>query len=291
MDCPGVRGALARQPGATRQLSPGESEQRPGGLDIEAIVEFGTRFREAIPDLQFHVDELVAEPDGVATRWTASGTHTEPLLDIEPTGRTVTLSGMRMDTLRNGRLAETWLLTEQWSLLRQLRDTEAATPVPTMGRITATPVVTQLSAPAENEELARAVAGSVWTEGDRAVLDRVLDPDAVLYLDATADLVGHDAFWAFVSRYRDAFPDLRVTIEDIVSEGDKIAVRQRLRGTHEGPIFGVGATGSQVDVGRMVLHHIDDGRIVETGIVEDTLGLLRQLGVRDEVVEPSDTPQ
>jgi NTE family protein len=254
-----------------RRSEPGE----PLGWD--GARELARSIREALPDLRYSIDEMVVEPGAVATRWRARGTHTGRLLDIEPTGETVTLCGLRIDHLENGRFVDSWLLLEQWSLLRQLDDAETSTPVSTMSRVAPTPVVTQLSAPAENEELAVGLARDVWSGGDRAALDRLLDDGAVLYLDDRRDLVGRDDYWAFVTGYRTAFPDLELHVEDTVSEGDKIAVRLRLRGTHEGSIFGVEPTGRRVEVSRIVIHHVDDGRIVETGMVEDTLGLIQQL--------------
>jgi NTE family protein len=255
-----------------------EPLDRPGRLDVDDVVEFRANIREALPDLEVHVEELVAERDAVATRWRGTGTHTGTLLDIEPTGEAVTLSGMRIDHLEDGQLVETWLFLEQWSMLRQFDVLDREGPVSTASRVSATPVVTQLSAPAENEELVRTLVDEVWNEGNREALGFLEDDAAVLYLDSDADLVGRDAYWEFVSRYREAFPDLEVTIEDVVSEGDKIALRLRLRGTHRGEIFGVEPTENHVDVARMAIYHVDDGRIVETGIVEDTLGLLEQVG-------------
>ncbi|WP_338905426.1 ester cyclase [Salinibaculum marinum] len=255
-----------------------EPAAEPGPLDIEALVAFSRQIREAFPDLTFDIEEMVVQPDAVATRWTATGTHSGTLLDIEPTGQEVTLSGIRIDHLRDGRIADMWLLIEQWSLLRQLEAAEVEMPISTMSRVSATPVVTQLSAPAENEELVRTLVEDVWNEGKRDPLARVLDEGTVLFLDDEDDRVGRDGYWTFVSRYRDAFPDLELTIEDVVSEGDKIALRLRWTGTHEGSVLGVDATGAEVEVDRMEIHHIDDGRIVETGIVEDTVGLLQQLG-------------
>ncbi|MFB6179990.1 MAG: ester cyclase [Halorientalis sp.] len=257
----------------------------PGTFDLEDVLEFRALLQQAVPDLVVEVEEMVAQPNAVATRWKGTGTHTGTFLGIEPTEDTVTISGMRIDPLRDGRLAESWILLEQWSLLRQLSVAETATPVSTTSRMAATPVVTQLSAPAENEELTRSLVTDVWNNGRREYLDAVVGDSEVMYLDGQKDLVGPEAYWEFVSNYREAFPDLELTIEDTVSEGDKIVVRKRLRGTHEGQVFGVDATGNRVDVTRMVIHHIDDGRIVETGMVEDTMGLLQQLEVRPEVIE------
>ena len=255
-----------------------EPAERATKLDFEEVLEFRALLGQAIPDLTIRTEEVVAQPNAVATRWKGTGTHSGPLLGIEPTEEAITLSGMRIDHLRDGRLAESWLLLEQWSLLRQLGIAETPSPVSTTRRVTATPVVTQLSAPAENEELARMLVTEVWNNGNRERLDSVLGDNEIMYLDSRNDLVGPEAYWEFVANYREAFPDLTLTIEDVVSEGDKIVLRTRLQGTHEGSVFGVSATGNHVDVTRMVIHHIHDGRIVETGMVEDTVGLLQQSG-------------
>ena len=255
-----------------------EPAERATKLDFEEVLEFRALLGQAIPDLTIRTEEVVAQPNAVATRWKGTGTHSGPLLGIEPTEEAITLSGMRIDHLRDGRLAESWLLLEQWSLLRQLGIAETPSPVSTTRRVTATPVVTQLSAPAENEELSRTLVTEVWNDGNRERLDSVLGDNEIMYLDSRNDLVGPEAYWEFVANYREAFPDLTLTIEDVVSEGDKIVLRTRLQGTHEGSVFGVSATGNHVDVTRMVIHHIHDGRIVETGMVEDTVGLLQQSG-------------
>ncbi|WP_435345869.1 ester cyclase [Haloarchaeobius sp. HRN-SO-5] len=258
----------------------GDPEQTSTVFGAEEYVEFTSTLREAVPDLRFGVEELVVEPDHVAVRWRGTGTHTGSFLDIEPTGEDVELSGITILHLEDGRVSKIWSLFEQWSLLRQLADAEPAPPVSTTSRVAATPVVTQLSAPAENEDLARTEVEAVWNDGRREALDRVLADDCVLHLDTGNDLRGRDAYWAFVERYRDAFPDLEVTIEDTVSEGDKIVLRMQLRGTHRGRFLGVDPTGERIDVARMAIHHVDDGRIVETGMVEDTVRLLHQLGAR-----------
>jgi len=263
-----------------------EAERTERVLGPAEFRQFVVTLREAIPDLRFGVRELVAEPGKVAIRWRATGTHSGPLLDIEPSERSVVLSGIGIYHLDDGRLAESWVLSEQWSLLKQIAAADAPAPLSTTSRVTATPVVTQLSAPAENEQIARLVIEDVWNRGHRATLDRVLADDCVMHLDNETDIRGRDAYWAFVRRYRAAFPDLSVTVADTVSEGDKIVLRLTLRGTHEGSFLGVDPTGRSVEVSRMVVHHLDDGRIVETGIAEDTVRLLHQLGAAPAVVAP-----
>jgi NTE family protein len=255
----------------------GETVASPGSAGDEAAVELTGVLRDAIPDLEFGVEEQLADEDTVATRWRASGVDSGSLLGIDPTDEPVALSGMRIDRFHEGLLVESWVLLEQWSLLRQLDAAEATTPVATMGRVSPTPVVTQLAAPAENETIARTLVSDVWNDGRRDPLDYLLDDRFALYLDDRADGRGRETYWEFVETYRRAFPDLELTVEDIVTEGDKIALRLTLRGTHEGPFLDVAPTGREVEVQRMALHHVDDGRILETGIVEDTLGILHQI--------------
>jgi steroid delta-isomerase-like uncharacterized protein len=70
-----------------------------------------------------------------------------------------------------------------------------------------------------------------------------------------------------------AMPDVRVTLEDVVGEGDRVAVRATWRGTHTGPLFGVAPTGKPVVLTGMVFWRVSDGRIVERWATVD-LGAL-----------------
>ena len=277
----------ARLPSALTELAAylgGRPEVDRTDLTREEYVDFARSVRAPVSDLEFDIEETVAERGAVAVRWRGTGTHTETILGVDPTGEELTLSGVSIYHLDDGRLTGSWVLTEGWSLLRQLDAVDPEVPLGTTDRVTATPIVTQLSAPAENEGLARAEVEAVWNAGRREVLDRVFADDCVLHLDDETDLRGREAYWAFVRRYREAFPDLDLTIEETVSEGDKLVMRATLRGTHEGPFLTVDPTGERVEVSRMVVHHVDDGRVTETGIVEDTVRLLHQLGVGPDAV-------
>ena len=77
-------------------------------------------FGRAFPDLQHTVEEIIAEGNAVAARWTTHGTHTGTFQGIAPTGRRVTTSGVTVHHLREGRIAETWLAFDNLSFLQQL---------------------------------------------------------------------------------------------------------------------------------------------------------------------------
>lgn len=82
-----------------------------------------------------------------------------------------------------------------------------------------------------------------------------------------------------VRMYRAVFPDLQFTIEDMVGEGDRVAVAYTARGTHQGELMGVPATDKQVVVTLISILRIGNGKITEQRINWDTLGMLRQLGI------------
>ena len=79
--------------------------------------------------------------------------------------------------------------------------------------------------------------------------------------------------------YLNAAPDLRVTIEDLVAEDDKVGVRRSYEGTHRGELLGIPATGKPVRVGSISIFRLAEGRIVEIWEQLDLLFLMQQLGV------------
>jgi len=78
--------------------------------------------------------------------------------------------------------------------------------------------------------------------------------------------------------FKEAFPDLHVTTEDLIAEGDTVVHRWTVRGTHKGEVIGLAPTGREVTAGGISLFRIADGRIVEHWAYADELGFLDQLG-------------
>jgi steroid delta-isomerase-like uncharacterized protein len=78
---------------------------------------------------------------------------------------------------------------------------------------------------------------------------------------------------------RAAFPDLHFSVEEQIAEADKVVTRFEWTGTHRGPFLGVTATGRSVKVWGMVIDRLQSGRIKDTRIIMDMLGLMMQLGV------------
>ena len=77
---------------------------------------------------------------------------------------------------------------------------------------------------------------------------------------------------------REAFPNIQRTLEEMVSEGDKVAARFTMRGTHQGQFFGVPPTGREIVVQALNLYHLSDGKLIEEHGHPDMLDLLQQIG-------------
>ena len=91
----------------------------------------------------------------------------------------------------------------------------------------------------------------------------------------------------FYSMYLSAFPDLHVTVEDVMAEGDKAVTRWTIRGTHQGEIEEFGPpTGKQVEINGITIHRIEGSKIVEEWERYDNLSVMRQLGLVNQGVTP-----
>ncbi len=111
------------------------------------------------------------------------------------------------------------------------------------------------------------------------VIDEIFDTDFVLNNPAVPDIHGPDGYKQLVSDVRSAFPDLRLTVEDQIAEGDMVVTRWTLTGTHKGDFMGIPSTGVQVTVTGIDIDRIAFGKIVEEWTSDDVLGLMQQLGV------------
>ena len=109
------------------------------------------------------------------------------------------------------------------------------------------------------------------------------DPDVALH-GYPGGLQGLDGLRRFHEALWEAFPDARLTIEDLVVEGDRVALRYGLRGTHRGPYLGVAPTGVGFDVEGLTLLRLADGRVVEEWHSPTELAILRQIGAVEATV-------
>ena len=137
----------------------------------------------------------------------------------------------------------------------------------------------------------KAVVRRWFAETDRgndAVVDELCAPD---YVDHSPPLPGMPAGSAGVHRanalVRAAFPDTVHTIEDQVAEGDRVATRLRARATFTGEILGIPPNGKVVEIGGIMIHRLQDGKLVEHWAISDQLSFMQQLGAIPAPAPPS----
>jgi steroid delta-isomerase-like uncharacterized protein len=130
---------------------------------------------------------------------------------------------------------------------------------------------------AENKALVRRWFEEVWNKGREAAIDDMLNSRATVH-GLGADLQGPEAFKGFHRAYRNAFPDVKIHIEDIVAEGDTVAARWTGTGTHRGDGLGFAATDRHVQFRGMLFVRVENGKLVEGWNNFDQLGMMQQLG-------------
>lgn len=132
----------------------------------------------------------------------------------------------------------------------------------------------------ENKALVRETFEEMWNKGNLSAIEKVYSHDYVGHDPALPEPIkGIEGAKQYVTMFRSAFPDAHVTFEDQLAEGDRVVTRYTGTGTHKGDLMGIAPTGKHVSVSGVVIDRISGNKIVEEWILDDNLGMLRQLGV------------
>ncbi|HEX4947573.1 MAG TPA: ester cyclase [Blastocatellia bacterium] len=134
--------------------------------------------------------------------------------------------------------------------------------------------------PVDAKALVRKATEEVWNKGNLAAIDELYATNYVRHDPATPDVrPGPEGVKQLVTTFRNAFPDLHITIEDMIFEGDKVVTRYSTSGTHKGEFMGIAPTGKYGTSSGIAIGHIVNGWIGEEWVHWDTLGTLKQFGV------------
>jgi steroid delta-isomerase-like uncharacterized protein len=134
--------------------------------------------------------------------------------------------------------------------------------------------------PEANELLLRRFYDETVNQRRLDMVDEIVAPDFLYHAAADPEpFRGPEGFRRFFERAFATFPDLRVTVEDVVAAPDKIAARVTLVGTHLGEFQGIPPSGNQVSMNEIVLGHLEDGKFTEVWQQFDSVGGLQQMGV------------
>jgi steroid delta-isomerase-like uncharacterized protein len=134
--------------------------------------------------------------------------------------------------------------------------------------------------PLENKAIVRRLYEAVWNERKLEVVDELISASHALHDPmASGSQIGPESYKQRVVELTTSFPDLRFTIEDMITEKGKVVVSWIISGTHEGEFMGIPPTGKKISVEGITIHHITNGKILDSYASWDALGLMRQLGV------------
>ena len=126
-----------------------------------------------------------------------------------------------------------------------------------------------------SEEVMRRIFQQIVVEGHFDLVDELLHEN---YVEHPEDVPGRQAWKDRIAMFRRAFPDLSVTIDEMVVDGDRVATRTTIRGTHKEDLMGIAATGRAVEVIGVDITHLRNGQAVERWGGMDMFSLLHQLG-------------
>lgn len=129
-----------------------------------------------------------------------------------------------------------------------------------------------------NKALIRLWAEEGFNKNNMAVADKVYAADVFYHEPTAGEVIGLEPLKQFVVTWRTAFPDALCRIDEWVAEGDRLAVRWALWGTHKGDFRGLAPTGRSIEFTAMYFYRFDGGKVVEIHAMVNILRILQQLG-------------
>jgi steroid delta-isomerase-like uncharacterized protein len=129
-----------------------------------------------------------------------------------------------------------------------------------------------------NKTVIRRVFNELVNQGNFEAASELLSADYVNH-DLPAPAPGADGFKQVTMMFRTAFPDIVVTLDQEIAEGDRVATQGTFTGTHQGDFMGIPATGKRVSIKYIDIWRMEDGKGRENWVQMDIMGLMQQLGV------------
>jgi steroid delta-isomerase-like uncharacterized protein len=232
-----------------------------------------TMLHNSFPDFYMLPQEMVTNGDSVITRWRGGGTHTGGPLrtvlgDLQASGRSFEIDGMTLHRYRGSQIVESVGHEDTVGMMIQL------------GAMPSPPSTTVRSTSEQNRAMVDRYFYEIMNNAALGVIDEILHPDFSFIIPTMAEPVRRrDGFRGFVTYLRTAFPDLAFTPLTYTAHGQRVAVRWRINGTHEGEFLGAPATHRRVEDFGIDIFTFYDGMIREISVNENDFGLMQQLGL------------
>jgi steroid delta-isomerase-like uncharacterized protein len=129
----------------------------------------------------------------------------------------------------------------------------------------------------QNKRVVRRLYDELFSRWNFAVVDEIFSPEFIGHEMPPGMPRGPEGIRQFYGGIRAGLPDVQLTVEDMIAEGDKVVVRWRARATHKGPFLGIPATGKAVSFTGIAIYRLSKGKAVERWVEVDLLGLAGQL--------------
>jgi steroid delta-isomerase-like uncharacterized protein len=129
-----------------------------------------------------------------------------------------------------------------------------------------------------NKAIIRRMLEQVWNEGRVDLVEEFFTEDYVQHVAGQPTATGSEVAREGAILAREAYPDIRLSIDAQLAEGDYVAARWTMTGTQTGEFYGMPATGKKVNQTGMTFYRLENGRIAEIWFLADMLGTLQQLG-------------
>lgn len=230
--------------------------------------------RTAFPDFRVVVHDMITEKDKVASRWTITGTHKGDFSGVPPTSVLVTMTGMSIHRLVDGKIVEAWWSYDMLGLMQQLGAIPPMpdVPLPALNRrpedypwSPSSKVTGDPGDPETNKNLVLHEELDGWKQGNISVVFEAVTPDFVNHDPIWPDVTDYESYKQWVESELDDPLDL--TIDDLIVEGDMVVERAT-----------VDVDGNKME-SLIIIHRLADGRIVEKWWSKSVLVLLQQLGI------------
>jgi 4-oxalocrotonate tautomerase family enzyme len=236
----------------------------------------------AMPDGRMTIDDIITEGELSTIRMTWEATHTGQFGEIPASGKRIKVTSTGIDRVVNGKITEGWGELDMLGMLQQM----GAIPSPGQPAAQQQPAAPQSGAKLTEEQRVqrnrevihrfyRAVNGK-----QREVFYEIVHPDFVNHGGASGDIVGPKALVDSLDPFFAAMPDWHVSEDYVVAQGDRVASRGTITGTHLGSFMGIPPTGKKLSWTGIIIYRLDDdGKVIERWQDFDAMGMLTQMGV------------
>ena len=130
----------------------------------------------------------------------------------------------------------------------------------------------------DNLAVVRNMEEDLFNHRDPTAVDRYVSPAYTLRTAEEGAPSGREAIKAYIAAYLDGFPDLHISIDQLLAVGDKVVGVFTFTGTHKGDLFGIMPTGRTISVRQIAIYRVERGQIVDEWEISDQLGLMHQIG-------------